>query len=432
MRLSQLFLPLIKEIPSEAHIASHVLMLRSGMIRQAVSGIYSWLPLGQIVLENIQKIIRKHLNNIGCQELIMPCIQPAHIWHESGRFNAYGPEMLKIKDRSEHDLLFSPTNEELITDIFRSSVKTYKELPKILYQIQWKFRDEIRPRFGVMRGREFLMKDSYSFDLTKEDALRSYNLIFEAYCNIFKEIGLNFVAVKADSGPIGGDLNHEFHVIAETGESAIYFDEKYEELLSSEKLDISKIQNLYARTDETIEDKDSSIEGINIKQKRGIEVGHAFYFGTKYSKSMNASVNDNAGASIHLEMGSYGIGVSRLVGAIIETNHDEKGIIWPLSVAPFEISVINLGVNDDKCSAESRRIYDTLNSLGVKVLLDDTDKSPGNKFAINDLIGVPYQVIIGKKNIETNIVEMKNRRTGTIEQIDVSRIFDYILKLLNR
>ncbi|MDX1924298.1 MAG: proline--tRNA ligase [Rickettsiaceae bacterium] len=431
MRLSQYFLPLIKESPSEAQIISHKLMLRSGMIKQLSAGIYSWLPLGLSVLKNIEKIIRKNLNEAGCVELLMPCIQPAGLWHESGRFDAYGPEMLKIKDRHEADLLFSPTNEELISDIFRSCIKSYKDLPKNLYQIQWKFRDEIRPRFGVLRGREFLMKDLYSFDLTKEDAMKSYDIVFEAYCKIFRDMGLQAIPVRADSGPIGGDLNHEFHILADTGESTIFYDKRFETLFQKSEIDIAEFKGLYAAASEMHNSENSEIKSIEIEQKKGIEVGHIFYFGTKYSKPMEAYVNDRNGNLVPVEMGSYGIGISRLVAAIIEASHDDAGIIWPEAVAPFKVAVINLATNDENCTKHSLEVYNQLRKSGIDVILDDTDQRPGSKFATADLIGTPWHIIIGKNKIQNGIIELKERKAGKIEDMEISVAVSKLMALFN-
>jgi len=431
MELSKFFMPILKESPSEAHIISHKLMLRSGMIKQLSAGIYSWLPLGLRVLKNIEKIVRKNMDAAGCIELLMPCIQPAHLWQESDRYNDYGPEMLRITDRHKNELLFGPTNEELVTDIFRSTIKSYKELPKILYHIQWKFRDEIRPRFGVMRGREFLMKDAYSFDISQEAALQSYDRIFESYCRTFRDLGLNAIPVRADSGPIGGSHNHEFHIVAETGESTLYFDKRFEVLAQDSEVRIKDLQNLYAATDELHKPENCKVPEKDLMVKRGIEVGHIFYFGTKYSESMKALVNDDNGKLVPVEMGSYGIGISRLVAAIIESSHDERGIIWPESVAPFNVAVINLAIDDAQCRMESFRIVAALEQKNIQVLYDDTDERAGSKFATNDLIGTPWQIIVGRKKLENGLVELKDRRTGIIEDLEPDVAIKKIMAIVN-
>lgn len=431
MELSKFFMPILKESPADAQIVSHKLMLRAGMIKQNTSGIYSWLPLGHRVLENIKKIVRKNMDEAGCIELLMPSIQPASLWKESGRHDAYGPEMLRIKDRHENELLFGPTNEEMITDIFRSYVKSYKDLPMNLYQVQWKFRDEMRPRFGVMRGREFLMKDSYSFDVTKEEALKAYDRMFAAYCKTFRDMDLNAIPVRADSGPIGGEHSHEFHIVAKTGESTLYYDKQFETIAQDSLIDIEELKNTYAAADEMHDPKKCNVDPEDLVETRGIEVGHIFYFGTKYSESMKAYVNDASGALVPVQMGSYGIGVSRLVGAIIESSHDDKGIIWPESVAPFKVSVINLAIDDEQCRMESFRIYDTIKQFGVDVLYDDTNERPGSKFATNDLIGTPWQIIVGKKKIGDGLVEFKHRKTGIVEDLEPEVAVKKILAILS-
>lgn len=428
MKLSQYFLPLIKENQSEATIISHNLMLKAGMIRQNASGIYSWLPLGLKVLQKIEYIIRKNLDNIGAQEMLMPCIQHSSIWKESGRYDDYGKEMLRIKDRHDQELLFGPTNEELLTDIFRKNVKSYKDLPKILYQIQWKFRDEIRPRFGVLRGREFLMKDAYSFDIDAENAKKSYFRIFSAYLNIFKNMGLKVIPVKADSGPIGGDLNHEFHIIAENGESNLYFDKAF---LHWDGLDLDFLEDTYAVADEKHDNSNSKVKESDLIKSKGIEIGHIFYFGTKYSKPLNAVVQDQNGKEIVLEMGSYGIGVSRLVGAIIEANHDDKGIVWPKEISPFDLSIINLDINNEQLKNFADKLYRDLINKNINVLYDDTDNRVGVKFASNDLIGIPLQIIIGQKNMKNNFIEIKYRKTSISELIEVNKIEEFLQDYLN-
>lgn len=412
MRLSQYYLPTLKEAPAGAEIISHQYLLRAGLIKQTASGIYSWLPLGLLVLKNIENIIRGEMDKSGAIEVLMPCVQPASLWQESGRYDAYGKEMLRIKDRHESDMLFGPTHEEVVTDLIRNTVKSYKDLPLYLYQIQWKFRDEVRPRYGVMRGREFLMKDEYSFDVDYEGALNSYNLMYKTYIKIFKRIGLTPIGVKADTGPIGGNLSHEFHILASTGESTLYYDSKFSELLESE--DIESLKSIYAVADDMHDPKSCSIPQEQLNVSKGIEIGHIFYFGDKYSKSMNAKVTTQDGKNVNIHMGSYGIGVSRLVGAIIEAFHDDKGIIWPESVAPFRVGLINL---QTKVPEVANKIYKALKS--DKVLYDDTDESVGVKFARMDLIGLPWQIIIGKKAVTSNIVEVKNRATGEVEEIQV-------------
>ena len=420
MRLSVFFMPTLKEIPSEAQIASHRLMLRSGMIRQSAAGIYSWLPLGWKVLRKIEQIVREEQDAAGAQELLMPTIQSADIWRESGRYDAYGKEMLRIIDRHDREMLFGPTNEELITQIFRDNVKSYRELPKTLYHIQWKFRDEVRPRFGVMRGREFLMKDSYSFDLDYDGAKRSYETMFNAYLKTFKRMGLTAIPMQADPGAIGGNLSHEFHILAETGESGVFYDVAYDELAAKGEIDLDALSRLYAVTDEKHDPNAANVPPPDrLKVARGIEVGHIFYFGTKYSKAMNAVVAGPDGNPVAVEMGSYGIGVSRLVGAIIEASHDERGIKWPESVAPFKVSLINLKTGDAACDKVCEDLYRTLGEQGVEVLYDDRDERAGVKFADADLIGVPWQLVVGPKGVAAGIVELKSRHSGEKNELSV-------------
>ena len=421
MRLSKYFLPTLKEVPAEAQIDSHRLMLRAGMIRQASAGIYSWLPLGFRVLKKIERIVREEQDAAGCQEMLMPTIQPAELWRESGRYDDYGKEMLRITDRHDRDMLFGPTNEELITDIFRASIKSYRELPKLLYHIQWKFRDEVRPRFGVMRGREFLMKDSYSFDLDFEAATRSYNKMFVAYLRTFERMGLKAIPMRAESGPIGGDMSHEFVILAETGESEVAChrdhlrDNEWTTDIDIEgnlQIIVDNMTELYAATDD---ERDPEIEGTmgdDLVVTRGIEVGHIFYFGNKYSKAMNALVAGPNGDDVAVEMGSYGIGVSRLVGAIIEASHDDDGIIWPEPVAPFQVGLINLKVDDAACSRACEKMYAALRESGAEVLYDDRDERAGVKFADMDLIGLPWQLIVGPRGLESDHVEIKARKSG--------------------
>jgi len=417
MRLSQYFLPILKENPVEASIVSHRLMLRAGMIRQQNSGIYSFLPLGLKVLQNISEVIRHNMNQAGCLELLMPCIQPADLWRESGRYDAYGAEMLRITDRHGAEMLFGPTAEDAITSIVKHNVKSYKELPKILYNIQWKFRDEIRPRFGVMRGREFLMKDAYSFDIDYESAKASYDLMFKTYLKTFHAMGLNVIAVAADTGPIGGDLSHEFHVLADTGESELYYDARFEELIQNKDYDIEKWKNIYAVAEEKYDEKNCPIPLDNVRKKRGIEVGHIFYYGDKYAKAMNASFVNKDGVNTFYEGGCYGIGVSRLIGAIIEANHDENGIIWPKEISPFAVSLINLRPGDEKADSLCEEIYTYFKTLGKDILYDDTQNSAGSKFSTHDLLGFPFQIIVGPRGAQEGKLELKDRRTGERKEL---------------
>ncbi len=412
MKLSNYFLPVLKEKPADTAIRSHELMVRAGMIRQTTSGIYSWLPLGLKVLKNIEKIIKDEMDKAGALEIMMPTIQPKELWQESGRYDDYGKEMLRMKDRHDRDILYGPTAEEVVTDIFRKNVTSYKDLPMNLYQIHWKFRDEIRPRFGVMRGREFFMKDGYSFDLDEKSAKETYNLIYKTYFKIFKRIGLNVIALRADTGAIGGDLSHEFHILANSGESEIFYDKKFDEISIDDDFDIEKMQSIYAMADEMHDEAKCPIAKEDLASKRGIEIGHIFNFGTKYSKSMNASITDKDGKEIHPNMGSYGIGVSRLVAGIIEASNDEKGIIWPSSVAPFQVALINLRTNDEECSKKCNEIYQKLTDQGVEVLYDDRDISGGQKFSTAELIGIPTQIIIGPRGIKNNQAEVVDRKTG--------------------
>ena len=421
MRLSRYFLPTLKETPSDAQIASHRFMLRAGMIRQASAGIYSWLPLGFKVLEKIIKIVKEEQDAIGCQQLLMPTIQTAQLWKDSGRYDGYGPEMLRITDRHDREMLYGPTNEEQVTEIFANSIKSYRDLPQLLYHIQWKFRDEIRPRFGVMRGREFLMKDAYSFDLNIDDARHSYNQFFLSYLRIFQRIGLTAIPMAADTGPIGGEMSHEFLILADTGESEIAchkdfleMNEVHEQSDDRHMIDllVKKYTLKYAATDQKRNQETERSLGKDLIKARGIEVGHIFNFGTKYSEPMGAIVTDPSGQEVPVEMGSYGIGVSRLVGAIIESSHDEHGIIWPESVAPFKLHLINLNVKDKKCTDATESIYDKFINANIEVLYDDRDTRAGNKFADADLIGLPWQLIVGPRKLDDNLVEIKNRSTG--------------------
>jgi prolyl-tRNA synthetase len=427
MRLSGFFLPTLKETPTEAQIVSHRLMLRAGMIRQTSAGIYAWLPLGQRVLKNIERIVREEQNAAGAQELLMPTIQSADLWRESGRYDDYGKEMLRITDRHDRDMLYGPTNEEMITDIFRSFVKSYKQLPINLYHIQWKFRDEIRPRFGVMRGREFLMKDAYSFDIDAAGARRSYQAMFLAYLRTFARMGLKAIPMRADTGPIGGDLSHEFIILAETGESAVFCHKDWttgDVLADAPSYDgdlqgfFDKTTARYAATEEMHDPAACPVAEGDLVTARGIEVGHIFNFGTKYSKPMNAAVAGPDGQPVLAEMGSYGIGVSRLVAAIIEASHDDNGIIWPDAVAPFDVGLINLKNGDAACDAACLELYGKLQAAGKAVLYDDRDERPGPKFADMDLIGVPWHLVVGPRGLKSGVVEMKRRATG--ERIELS------------
>ncbi|MBT3917104.1 MAG: proline--tRNA ligase [Rhodospirillaceae bacterium] len=426
MRLSEFFLPTLKENPKEAQIASHLYMLRAGMIRQSSAGIYSWLPLGFKVLKKIEQIVREEMDRAGCQELLMPTIQPAEIWQESGRYDDYGKEMLRITDRHDREMLFGPTNEEMITEIVRSSVRSYKDLPINLYHQQWKFRDEVRPRFGIMRGREFLMKDAYSFDLDQTGAKLSYNKMFVAYLRTFARMGLKAIPMQADSGAIGGDMSHEFLVLADTGESEVFchkgileFDVPADDVDYSSDLQpiVDKWTSLYAATDEKADEAQHAELGDSLVTARGIEVGHIFYFGDKYSKAMGATVAGPDGKDVLIEMGSYGIGVSRLVGAIIEASHDDDGIVWPEAVAPFKVGIINLRAGDEACDAACEGAYAKLLEAGVEVLYDDRDERGGAKFANMDLIGLPWQLVVGPRGLKDGKVEVKNRASGEKEEL---------------
>ncbi|WP_262268918.1 MULTISPECIES: proline--tRNA ligase [Microvirga] len=429
MRLSRYFLPILRETPKEAEIVSHRLMLRAGMIRQEAAGIYAWLPLGLKVLNKVNAIVREEQNRSGALELLMPTIQSADLWRESGRYDAYGKEMLRIRDRHERDMLFGPTNEEMVTEIFRGYVRSYKDLPLNLYHIQWKFRDEVRPRFGVMRSREFLMKDAYSFDLDQAGAVHSYNKMFVAYLRTFARMGLKAIPMRADTGPIGGNLSHEFIILASTGESEVFCHADYLNFdippAETDFDDVPGLQStvdrwtsLYAATSEMHEA--SAFEAVPDDKKmsaRGIEVGHIFYFGTKYSEPMGAKVMGPDGQERPVHMGSYGIGPSRLIAAIIEASHDESGIIWPEAVAPFDVAILNLKAGDAATDAASERLYRELEAAGRDVLYDDRDERPGGKFATADLIGVPWQVLIGPKGLAEGKVELKHRATGQREHL---------------
>lgn len=426
MKLSRYFLPTLKENPIDATVVSHQLMIRAGMIRQTASGIYTWLPLGLKVLRKVEKIIKEEMDKSGALEVLMPTIQPAELWQESGRYDAYGKEMLRIKDRHDRDILYGPTHEEVITDIFRKNVTSYKDLPKNLYQIHWKFRDEIRPRFGLMRGREFLMKDSYSFDIDEIGAKKTYNLMYETYFKIFRRMGLKAMALRADTGAIGGDLSHEFHILADTGESAIFYDKQIEEVLEAKELDLVKLQSLYAMADELHDEKKCEVAKENLKSRRGIEVGHIFNFGLKYSKAMEASVMGPNGEKIYPNMGSYGIGASRVVAAAIEANHDSNGIIWTKELAPFQVALINVRQGDELCDKVCEEIYNNLQQQGVEVIYDDTKASLGQKFSIADLIGIPTQIIVGPKSAALGNVEVKDRKSGEKKEVAISNIVNLV------
>ncbi|WP_274424636.1 proline--tRNA ligase [Chelativorans sp. YIM 93263] len=436
MRLSRYLLPILKENPREAEIISHRLMLRAGMIRQQGAGSFSWLPLGKRVLDRVCRIVREEQNRAGAQEILMPTIQSADLWIESGRYDDYGKEMLRITDRHERKMLYGPTNEEMVTDIFRAYVKSYKDLPLNLYHIQWKFRDEVRPRFGVMRSREFLMKDAYSFDLDFEGAKAAYNRMFVAYLRTFTRMGLKAIPMRADTGPIGGDLSHEFIILASTGESEVFCHKDFLDLpVPGENVDfgndaevagiVSEWTAPYAATDE-MHDETAWTEVPEDKRltARGIEVGHIFHFGTKYSEPMKASVTGPDGQEHFVSMGSYGIGPSRLAAAIIEASHDDNGIIWPESVAPFDIALINMKVGDPECDRICGEIYGGLQNSGREVLYDDTDQRPGAKFATADLIGLPWQIIVGPRGIANGEVEVKNRATGERETVPIPSVAD--------
>ena len=438
MYLSRFLMPTLKENPAEAQIVSHRYMMRSGMIRQSSAGIYSWLPLGLRVLKKIEQIVREEQNFAGCQELLMPTIQPATIWRESGRYEDYGKEMLRITDRHEREMLYGPTNEELITEIFRGSVRTYKDLPKLLYHIQWKFRDEVRPRFGVMRGREFLMKDTYSFDLNFVGAKKTYNKMFVAYLRTFARMGLRVIPMAADSGPIGGDMSHEFLILADTGESEVFchkdilsFDLPKDNIDYNEDFQpiVDKWTELYAATDEKHNLSQESLLAEDLVSARGIEVGHIFYFGTKYSKAMNALISSPSGQEIPVEMGSYGIGISRLVAGIIEASHDDDGIIWPESVAPFDIGIINLSSGNESCDSACEDLYFRLGNAGLDVLYDERDERAGVKFANMDLIGLPWQIIAGPRGIKNGVIELKNRATGEKDEMTLNSVLNKFARI---
>ena len=436
MRLTRSLVPTLKEIPAEAQIASHRLMLRAGLVKQTAAGIYAWLPAGLRVLRNIGQIVREEQDAIGAQEVMMPTIQAADLWKQSGRYDAYGPEMLRIKDRHERELLYGPTNEEMITDLLRQSIKSYRELPQMLYHIQWKFRDEVRPRFGVMRGREFLMKDAYSFDTDYDGAVLSYRRMMLAYMRTFQRLGVKAIPMVADTGPIGGDLSHEFIILAPTGESGVFFDAAFEEIdwlaadydaAKPEDLDAfyTRMTSLYAATDEKHDETAwAAVPEERRREGRGIEVGHIFYFGRKYSEPMGLSLPGPDGAPIVPEMGSYGIGVSRLVGAIIEASHDEAGIIWPDGVAPFHAAILNLKQGDAATDAICEALH---TALGADCLYDDRTERAGAKFADADLMGHPWQIIVGPRGAANGVVEVKRRAGGTREEMTVEAALARVL-----
>jgi prolyl-tRNA synthetase len=423
MRLTSYFLPTLKEDPTEASVVSHKYMLRTGMIYQTNAGIYSWLPLGLRVLRKVEQIVREEQNAAGAHEVLLPTIQPLELWAEGGRPDAMGKETLRMKDRHDREMLYAPTAEEVITDVFRKHVFSYRDMPQMLYQIQWKFRDEIRPRFGVMRGREFLMKDCYSFDMDEASARASYSKMFDAYRRTFNRMGMIAVPVKADTGAIGGSLSHEFQILAETGESQIFYDKKLDDL-RNQGGDISAetLMSVYAAADEMHDPANCPIPAENLRTARGIEVGHVFYLGTKYSEPMKARIADKDGNQVTSHMGCYGIGISRIVAAIIEASHDENGIIWPESVAPFHVGLINLRQGDDACDKACNNIYQQIEKAGLEVLYDDRDERAGVKFADMDLIGLPWQVIVGPKGVAAGQVEIKNRRTGERHEISLDAV----------
>ncbi len=440
MRLSKFFMPLLRDDPKEAEIVSHRLMLRAGMIRQETAGIYSWLPLGYRVLSRIMDIIREEQARAGSLEMLMPTIQPAELWKRSGRYDDYGKEMLRITGRRDDELLYGPTNEEMITDIVKSSIQSYRDLPLNLFHIQWKFRDEIRPRFGVMRGREFLMKDGYSFDLTEEDGRHAYNKMFVSYLRTFAAMGLKAIPMRAETGPIGGNMSHEFLILAETGESEVFFDRAFHDKdWSAFSIDyddreavaavVDEFTSMYAATEE-MHDAARFEEQVPQERRvsgRGIEVGHIFFFGTKYSGPMGCVVQGPDGREVTLQSGSYGIGVSRLVAAIIEAGHDENGMIWPQQVAPFDLGLINLRRGDEATDAACEKLYEEISNTGLEVLYDDTGARAGEKFTRMDLIGLPWQVIIGPRGIKDGKAEIKNRASGERSEMPLDNVADFML-----
>ena len=437
MRLSQYFMPILRDDPKEAEIVSHKLMLRAGLVRQEAAGSYSWLPMGFRVLKKIEQIVREEQDRAGAIEVLMPTLQSADLWKKSGRYDAYGKEMLRVKDRQDRDLLYGPTNEEMITDIFRSGVQSYKDVPRNLYHIQWKFRDEVRPRFGVMRGREFLMKDAYSFDLTREAGQHSYNKMFVSYLRTFARMGLQAVPMRAETGPIGGKDSHEFLILAATGESEVFFDQSFHDMdwtnfdIDYDNVEavagiVEKFTSMYAATSEMHDaaDYEKRVPEARRMTGRGIEVGHIFFFGDKYALPFGCEVQGPDGKKVTLQSGSYGIGVSRLVGGIIEASHDRDGIIWPEAVAPYKVGLINIKSGDAEADAASDKIYKGLQAKGVEVLYDDRAQPGGAKFATMDLIGLPWQVIIGPRGLKDGIAEVKNRKTGARENVALDRVVE--------
>ncbi len=432
MRRTSCFLPTLKENPKEAQISSHRLMLRAGMINQSSAGIYSWLPIGNLVLQNIANIVRQELNNIGAQEIIIPTIQSSDLWLESNRYESYGKEMLTIQDRHNRDLLYTPTAEEAVNNLARQYMKSYKDLPCIMYQINWKFRDEIRPRFGIMRGREFLMKDAYSLDIDEPNARQTYYKMLHTYVKIFHRMGLTAIPLRAETGPIGGDLSHEFHILSKTGESGLYYDSKLEEIIENpnKQLDIDKLLSLYASTEDLHDENNPLAQSCQVlKQARGIEIGHIFYYGTKYSDALNISLAGKNNDKVIPHGGCYGIGVSRLVGAIIEANHDENGIIWPHNISPFKIGMINIKQQDEESTKICEELYSKLTNNDISVLYDDRHERSGVKFAEMDLIGVPWQIKVGPKGVSDNTVELKNRRTNETQTLSIGKVMDTINKI---
>ena len=428
MRASEFLLSTLKETPSDAEVVSHQLMLRAGLIRRVAAGIYNWMPLGLRVLRKVENVVREEMERAGALELTMPVVQPGELWEESGRWEQYGPELCRLEDRHQRPFCLGPTHEEVITQIARSEIKSYNQLPVNLFQIQTKFRDEIRPRFGVMRGREFLMKDNYSFDATYEAAVDSYNKMFVAYLRTYARMGLSAIPMKADTGPIGGDLSHEFIVLADTGESAVFYDQAWEtQDFANMKVNyadmdevnaiVERYTSIYAATEEKHIPGEAPVPEANLKERRGIEVGQIFYFGTKYSEPLGAVVSTPEGEDVPVHMGSYGVGVSRLAGAIIEASHDDRGIIWPEQVAPFSVAVANLKTDDKGCTGVCEDLYTKLSAGGVDVLIDDRDERPGAKMANLDLIGVPWQVLVGPRGLKSGMVEVKNRKSGAVEEM---------------
>ncbi|UWR91086.1 proline--tRNA ligase [Phaeobacter inhibens] len=441
MRLSRYFLPVLKENPSEAQIVSHRYMLRAGMIKQSAAGIYSWLPLGFKVLKKIETIVHEEQMRAGHIPMLMPTLQSVDLWKESGRYDDYGQEMLRISDRHGRDMLYGPTNEELITDIFRSHVGSYKDLPLTLYHIQWKFRDEIRPRFGVMRGREFYMKDGYNFDLTKEDALHAYNRHLVSYLRSYERMGLQAIPMRADGGPIGGDYTHEFLVLADTGESEVFYDSAVTDLTFGDRaIDYDSVEQCqgvleeftskYARTDETHDEAlFNEVPEERRRVARGIEVGQIFYFGTKYSEALGANVQGPDGKQSPVHMGSHGIGVSRLLGAIIEASHDDKGIIWPEGVTPFHCGIVNLKQGDAEADAACESLYEALTAAGLEPLYDDRKERAGGKFATMDLIGLPWRITVGPRGLKNGVVELTSRRSGESEELSPEAAVQKIVEI---